>query len=85
MGFKLLASRTDGISLPHHGIQALGSLALIPENRFHFILLLTINHHGRRRSLLPFELLGLLEPFEVRHMEDRMDPPSWGKIQFVRH
>ena len=58
MRFRLPASLSDGISLPHHQIQAPGSFALMPENRLHFILLLTIDHYGRRRSLLPFELLG---------------------------
>ena len=85
MRFRLPASLSDGISLPHHQIQAPGSFALMPENRLHFILLLTIDHNGRRRSLLPFELFGPLEPFQVRYMEDRMDPPGWGKIQSVRH
>ena len=79
MRFRLPASLSDGISLAHHQIQVPDSLALMPpENRLHFILLLTIDHYGRRRSLLPFELLRPLEPFEVRHMEDKMDPLSWG-------
>ena len=65
MRFRLPARLSDGISLPHHQVQTLGSFALMPENRLHFILLLTIDHYGRRRSLLPFELLGPLEPFEI--------------------
>ena len=79
MRFRLLARLSDGISLPHHLVQMLGSLALMPENRFHFTLLFSFDHHGRWWLLLPFELLGLLKPFQVTDMEDRMDPPSWGK------
>ena len=45
MQFRLPASLSDGISLPHHQIQAPGSFALMPENRLHFILLLTFDHH----------------------------------------
>ena len=85
MRFRLLASLSDGISLPHHQIQAPGSFALIPENRLHFILLLTIDHFGRRRFLLSFKLRGSEEPFQVRYMEERMDPLGWGKIQSVRY
>ena len=33
MRFRLPASLGDGISLPHHQTQALGSFALLPENR----------------------------------------------------
>ena len=84
MGFRLPGTLNDGISLLHHQIQVLGSFALMPENRLHFILLLTIDHYGKRWSFLPFELLGLLEPFQVQHMEDRMDPLGWGQIQFAR-
>ena len=54
MRFRLPASLSDGISLPHHQIQALGSFALMLENRLHFILLLTIDHHGRRPVSPPF-------------------------------
>ena len=63
MRFRLPASLNDGISLPHHQIQVPGSFALMLENRLHFILLLTIGHKRRRRSLLSFELLQPLEPF----------------------
>ena len=54
MRFKLPAGLNDGISFPHHQIQTPGSFALMPENRLHFILLLTIDHYGRRRSSPPF-------------------------------
>ena len=85
MRFRLPARLSDGISLPHHQVQAPGSFALMPENRLHLILLLTFDHHGRWWLVLPFELLGPLKPFEVTHMEDRMDPPGWGKVQSIGH
>ena len=65
MQFMLLASLNDGISFLHHQMQVAGSFALMPENRLHFILLLTIDHHGRSWSLLPVELPGSVEPFQV--------------------
>ena len=76
LGSQLADRSDDGITFPHHldTVICMGSLALMPKNRLHFILLLTIDHNGRRRSLLPFELLGPVEPFQVRYMEDRMDP-----------
>ena len=63
MRLRLLASLSDGKTFPHHQIQAPGSFALMPKNLLHFILLLTIDHYGRRWSLLLFELLGPMEPF----------------------
>ena len=39
MQFKLPTSLSDGITFPHHQIQAPGSFALVPENRLHFKLL----------------------------------------------
>ena len=47
MRFRLPARLSDGISLPHHQIQTPGSFALMPENRLHFILLFSLDHHGR--------------------------------------
>ena len=83
--FRLPASLNDGITFPHHQIQTLGSFSLMLENWLHFILLLTIDHHGRRRPLLPFGFLGLVESFEVGDMKDRIDPPIWGQIQCIWH
>ena len=85
MRFKLPTRLSDGISLPHHQVQTPGSLALMLENRLHFILLFSLDHHGRWWLLLPFELLGLLKPFQVTDMEDRMDPSSSGKVQSISH
>ena len=85
MRFMLLARLSDGISLPHPQVQTPGSLALMPENRLHFILLFSLDHHGRWWLFLPFKLLGPLKRFQATDMEDRMDPPSWGKVQSISH
>ena len=78
--FRLPTSLSDGIAFPHHQVQAPGTSAFMPQNRLHLILLLTIDHNGRRWSLLPFELFQPVEPFQVRDMKDRMDPPTLVKI-----
>ena len=85
MQFWLPARLSDGISLPHHQVQTPGSLALMLENRLHFILLFSLDHHKRWWLLLPIEILGPLKLFQVIDMEDRMDPPSWGKVQSISH
>ena len=46
MCFTLLASLSDGTTFPRHQIQVPGSIALMPKNRLHFTLLLTIDQHG---------------------------------------
>ena len=85
MRFRLSTSLNDGISLPHHQIQAPGSFGLMLENCLHFILLLTINHHGSKRCLLPFKLPRSIEPFQAQNVEYMMDSLVWGEIQFIRH
>ena len=88
MQFRLPTSLNDGISLPYHQIQAPGSFALMLENRLNFILLLTIDHYGRRRSLLPFELPRSVEPLRfdtwklarVRQVGGRSNPYATREI-----
>ena len=44
--FRPLASLGDGKTFPQHLIQALGTFALMLENRLAFILLMPFDHHG---------------------------------------
>ena len=73
MQFRILAGFNDGITFPHHQIQMPGSFSLIPKNRIHFILLLTIGHHQRRLSLLPFEFPRPVETVQIPDIKDKMD------------
>ena len=45
MRFKLPDSLGDGETFPQHLIQALGTVALMPENFLDFILLMPFDHH----------------------------------------
>ena len=92
MRFRLPASLNDGITTsPHHQVQVPGAFALMLENRLHFILLLTVDHHGRRRSLLPFKLPGLWNLFRfdtwkarwICQAGGRSNPYAIGEITLV--
>ena len=79
MRFRLPTSLGDGTTFPQHLIEALGTCALMPQNRLHLKLLFTIDHNGWRWPLHPFELLRPVKSLQIRDMEDRMDPLGWGR------
>ena len=85
MRFRLPTRLGDWVTTPEHLVEAPSPLALMPQNRFHLVLLFSLNQYGRRWLLLSFELCRPVESFYIRHMKNRMNPPGWGQIQPIRH
>ena len=80
MRFRLPARLGDWVTTPEHLVEAPSPLALMPQNRFHLVLLFSLNQYGRRWLLLSFELCRPVESFQIRHMKNRMKPQAGGRF-----